>query len=197
MPAAEVEQAVSIWTWAGPLAGVVVGGLLGGTSQMLVEWRRGKHQRREDLMEVRRTAYFEALDVAEAMREAFDDLRIAMAGRIDEEDASTPEEAEEMRQRDQAGVAAFNQVFANMRAVHRVAIKVSAVGSPRVRAAISQVNAAVDEYMDELGRQMNSDGIFRGAAAAAFAENYERVSDDLSAAIRADLDIDRIVNERR
>ncbi|MFN3707255.1 hypothetical protein [Microcella sp.] len=137
------------------LAGVLTGGLLSRSNE--------KSKR---LGELSREIVLESLDQAYAMEDAMSTFtsNAPRGGSDPEADALAAE--------------AIGRVMMLDQEMRRMRGRVSLIGSQAVIDSFSHFDNAIHDYMDEVARQMNSDGIFRGAKAQEFLDRYSDALDD-------------------
>lgn len=137
------------------LAGVLAGGLLSRSNE--------KSKR---LGELRREIVLESLDQAYAMEDAMSTFtsNATHGGSDPEADALAGE--------------AIGRAMMLDQEMRRMRGRVSVVGSQAVIDSFSHFDKAIHDYMNEVARQMNSDGVFRGAKAREFLDRYSDALDD-------------------
>ena len=74
--------------------------------------------------------------------------------------------------------------------------RVSVIGSQRVVDSYESFDKALHEYMNEVARQISTDGIFRGAEAEKFLDRYSEALDDYVNEARRLLGVRRRVDSR-
>lgn len=182
----------SAWTTFGPFVGVLVGALLGGVAQIAISRLQHLQTRFRDTAALRRTEYFDAIDVAYQMRVRLQEYAANNSGRWQPEDNDDSAEAQEMRNRDAKSAESVQALMKAADDLGRLALRVSAVGSETVLAAMDDLDASVTAYM----AGFISDEMFRAARYNDFRIEYLTKLDVLAARVRADLEIDRVYKPR-
>lgn len=155
------------------LGGVLVGGVLSRSNE--------KSKR---LAELKREVILESLDLAYAMEDAMSSFTsYAPHGGSDPEADALAGEA--------LGRAAMLE-----QEMRRVRGRVSVVGSQRVIDSFERFDTAIHGYMNEVARQMNADGVFRGAEARTFLDHYADALDNYVNQARQQLGVQGRVNSR-
>lgn len=135
-------------------------------------------QRSDHQLEIRQASierYWESVTVVLEARSAFDD--ITTFGGRGGEDAEADARAA-------SGIERFLLLRARMR---EIAIWLRMLASPAVVEAYGRFEPRMMKYMEEIGRQMATDGIFRAAAAQDFTRDLEALVDQYVDTLRADL----------
>jgi len=131
------------------LVGVVVGGIIG---------RNNEKTRR--INELRKDIVLDSLDQAYAFEDALSTfITHAPFGSTDPED-------------DLKTAQALERTFDLQSEMRRMQGRVSVIGSQRLIDAFANFQIATDDYMNEVARQINADGIFRAAEAKKFLALY-------------------------
>jgi len=155
------------------LAGVLAGGLLSRSNE--------KSKR---LGELKREIILESLDQAYAMEDAMSTFTSnAPFGGSDPEADSRAGEAI-------GRVTMLGQEMRRMRG------RVSVIGSQTVIDSFERFDKAIHDYMNEVARQMNADGVFRGAEARKFLDRYSDALDEYVNQARRLLGVNGRVNSR-
>lgn len=137
------------------LAGVFAGGLLSRSNE--------KSKR---LGELRREIVLESLDQAYEMEDAMNTFTSNAPHGGSDPDA------------DALAGEAIGRAMMLDQEMRRMRGRVSVVGSQDVIDSFSRFDKAIHDYMNEVARQMNSDGVFRGAKAREFLDRYSDALDD-------------------
>ncbi|GAA3928374.1 hypothetical protein [Microbacterium soli] len=137
------------------LAGVFAGGLLSRSNE--------KSKR---LGELRREIVLESLDQAYAMEDAMSTFT-----------SNAPHGGSDAEADARAGEAIGRAMILDQE-MRRMRGRVSVIGSQVVIDSFSHFDKAIHDYMNEVARQMNSDGVFRGAKAREFLDRYSDALDD-------------------
>jgi hypothetical protein len=175
------------------LLGVIVGALLGGGAQLLTSRVQDRQSRRRELFDFRRAQYFAALDTFELVESSFGDYMMALSGRWEPEDSDTSPEAEDMRARDGDAALAIGAMFAASREMNRTKNRVDAIGSREVSERITSVDEALSGYMT--GALVAEK--FVAADANKFLQELRKLMDQYIVAIRADLQIDKLLTSSK
>lgn len=141
--------AVPIFAIIAALCGAVVGGLVG---------RSNDKQKR--LAELKREVLLESLDRAYEFEDAMRDFTTNAPHGASDPDA------------DEAAGAALGRALELDREMRRLRGRVAIVGSQSIIDSFAKFQSATDKFMDECARQINTDGIFRGAVAQEFHFEY-------------------------
>jgi hypothetical protein len=137
------------------LAGVLAGGLLSRSNE--------KSKR---LGELRREIVLESLDQAYAMEDAMNTFT-----------SNAPHGGSDAEADARAGEAIGRAMMLDQE-MRRMRGRVSVIGSQEVIDSFSHFDKAIHDYMNEVSRQMNSDGVFRGGKAREFLDRYSDALDD-------------------
>lgn len=150
---------IAVWPVLLPLvsalAGVLAGGLLSRSNE--------KSKRLGDL---KREIILESLDNAYAMEDAMRMFtsNAPRGGSDPEADASAAE--------------AIGRAMMLGQEMRRMRGRVSVIGSQSVIDSFERFDKAIHDYMNEVARQINADGVFRGAEARRFLDHYSDALDD-------------------
>jgi len=185
-------DAANVWTTYGPFIGVLVGALIGGFAQVVISRLQHLQTRFRDTAALRRTEYFDAIDVAYQMSLRLQDFASNNSGRWQPEDEDHSDAAEEMRDRDTKSAESFYALLHAADELGRLALRVSAVGSEDVRGAMDDLDASVKAYIES----SIADGMFKGARYGEFREEYSKKLEVLASRIRTDLEVDRVYKPR-
>jgi hypothetical protein len=183
---------LQIWSVAGPLVGVIAGGVMAGAFGLWAEYRSHVNTRGRAIAELRRAEYFSAIDSVHRVRQCLERFRAAMSGRWQPETDDTSQEAQEMRARDQEGADSFDALTTAIDGLRSTTYKVRAVGSENVVTAIEALDLSVGEYFFSILDE-------HGFVAARFDEFFEGFKNGTSALLRimrSDLEIDRVYPRR-
>lgn len=155
------------------LVGVLAGGLLTRSNE--------KNSR---LGELKREILLDSLDHAYALEDAMTTFtsNATQGGSDPEADAHAAE--------------AIGRAAELKQAMRRIRGRVSVIGSQTVVDSYLAFDWAISEYMDEVARQLNSDGIFRGAEARAFLDGYSDALDDYVNQVRKLLGVNGAIESR-
>lgn len=138
------------------LIGTVVGCII-----TLIAQRSNNHSNRKNMVEEHQVReYLQALEYACDAYDALWDMGMALSGRTEPDDRSSAAEKEESMRRDQESADALNRLYQSLGLLSRQSFRISAIGSEKICTAASEVNSAVDEYMDNAYRRMLVDGKF-------------------------------------
>ncbi|MFJ6427708.1 hypothetical protein [Microbacterium maritypicum] len=165
--------AVPLFALGSALCGAFVGGAIG---------RSNDKQKR--LAEMRREVLLESLDRAYEFEDAMREFTVHAP-----DGGSNPEA-------DAAAGAALGRALELDRDMRGLRGRVAVVGSQDVVDAFASFQQATDSFMDECARQINTDGIFRGAEAQKFHVNYAEALDRYVNSTRRELGIRRTVDAR-
>lgn len=146
--------AVSIFAIGAALCGAVVGGLIG---------RSNDKQKR--IAELKREVLLESLDRAYEFEDAMRDFTTNAPRGASDPDA------------DEAAGSALGRALALDREMRRLRGRVAIIGSQSIIDSYADFQAVTDRFMDECARQINTDGIFRGAVAQNFHFEYANTLD--------------------
>lgn len=169
--------------------GVLAGGVMAGIFGLWVEHRSHLNSRSREIAGLRRAEYFSAIDSVHRLRRALERFRAALSGRWQPADDDDSEEAEEMRSRDQEGAASFEALDQAIDDLRNTTLKVRAVGSDGVSAAIDEVDTIVGEYFMSA---FEEGPVFKADRFEKFFASYLETCDKLVRLIRVDLEIDRV-----
>lgn len=182
-------ELLRVWSVAGPLIGVIAGGVLAGVFNLAIARRNHLNTRAREVAEVRRAQYFSAIDSVHRTQRALEHFRAALSGRWQPNDDDHSPEAEEMRERDRAAAASFGELDAAIDELRNSTLKVRAVGSEAVSAAMSTLDETVGGYF----KASFEDGpVFKADRFNVFFEMYHERSTKLIMSMRVDLEIDRV-----
>lgn len=165
--------AVPLFAIGSALGGAFVGGLIG---------RNNDKQKR--IAELKREVLLESLDHAYEFEDAMRDFTTnAPLG------GSNPEA-------DAAAGAALERALTLDREMRRLRGRVAVVGSQALVDSFAEFQTATDKFMDECARQINTDGIFRGAEAQKFHREYAQALDKYVNKTRRELGIRRSIKAK-
>jgi hypothetical protein len=179
---------------AGPLVGVIAGGILAGAFGLIAERRSHMNARSREVAQLRRVEYFSAIDSVHRLRRALEQFRAALSGRWQPDDDDRSAEAEQMRERDKAGAVSFNRLDAAIDELRNTTLKVRAVGSERVSSAMDALDRTVGAYFMEAFAEIPT---FKADRFRVFFDSYTEQSTALVGLMRRDLEIDRIYIPRQ
>lgn len=166
---ADVARGVA--SWGVPLIGLV--GVLAGAG-VTAALSRANDARRV-VSDIRREVYFETMDIAMAL---FGQLRIL--------NANAPRGKEDP-EADAMAADAIQAVSVVIPQFERIEARIATVGSPAVTEAAYEFRRGTLRYMEELGRQIQTDQVFRVGVGVIHFDEYASTLDRLARAIRADL----------
>ena len=137
------------------LAGVLAGGLLSRSNE--------KSKR---LGELKREIILESLDMAYAMEDAMSTFtsNAPFGGSDPDADARAGE--------------AIGRALSLEQEMRRMRGRVSVIGTQALVDSFERFDKAIHDYMNEVARQMDTDGVFRGAEARKFLDRYSDALDD-------------------
>lgn len=169
--------AIPLFAIGAALCGAFVGGLIGRSND--------KQKRIADL---KREVLLESLDRAYEFEDAM--LEFTTNAPLGGSDAEA----------DAAAAEAIGRALVLNKEMRRLRGRVAVVGSQGIIDSYAAFESATDRFMDECARQLNTDGIFRGAEAQKFHSEYAKALDKFVNKTRRELGIRRSVqakNERR
>lgn len=158
--------AVSFFAIFAALCGAVIGGLIG---------RSNDKQKR--LAELKREVLLESLDRAYEFEDAMRDFT-ANAHLVGSDPGA-----------DEVAGAALGRALELDREMRRLRGRIAIIGSQPIIDAYANFQTATDKFMDECARQINTDGIFRGAVAQKFHLEYANILDKYVNETRRELGI--------
>lgn len=185
---AEANTALQAWSIAGPLVGVIAGGVMAGVFNLWSAHRSHLYSRKRDLADLRRSEYFSAIDSAHRVRQSLERFGTAMSGRWQPDDDDESEEAQEMRDRDQESADSISALSEAIDGLRNTTLKLRAVGSEGVVSAIEALDGGVGDYF----AASFEDGVFKAARYNQFFQSFEEGAATLLVSIRTDLEIDRV-----
>lgn len=127
----------------------------------LIAQRSNNHSNRKNMVEEHQVReYLQALEYACDAYDALRGMGMALSGRTEPDERSSAEDKEESMRRDQESADALNRLYQSLGLLSRQSFRICAIGSEKIRTAANEVNAAVDEYLDNAYRKMLVDGKF-------------------------------------
>lgn len=168
----------------------ILGAAIGALTSWLTTRSTVKASRQDEIREIRRTEYFNAIEIAFRISQAFRDAAINTGRRNEPGEDATPAERTDAQERDTASANAIERLFDAMDKLKLEAYRMKTIGDPSVTSCLYRLSQDVDDYLQVIKGDMPR---FISAHYQSFLDIYHEDMNAFLTSIRDDLYIDKLL----
>ncbi len=131
--------------------------------------------------------YFNAMDSLSSLREELLILGMSMSGRRDPKECDSPEEKQEMIDRDEKGAAAVEAVSKSLSQSKLAAMRLNLMGSERALADFKVIENLINRYGEQVIEDVSTDGLFKANKFSRLVTEFDEAFEQLITNAKVDL----------